>query len=207
MGSTPSNRIKIDLKDLVIKPLNSEMGRAAFSCGNEELTGYFRDFADEHHNKGWVRVYVGLHKDEIVAYYWLSAQGVDPTKLNEKTAEHMGRIEFASCIYLGMLATQTEYHGNGIGPIMMLHAFGQAVEVAKLVGVYAITLQAVDKRTADKYADDFDFCPFEDGTEITEDSENIWMFLPLETARQAIELWREAREKRSRIDTSGKSPS
>jgi hypothetical protein len=205
MGSTPSNRIRIDLKDLVIKPLSSEMSRAAFSCGNDELSDYFRRFAEEHHTKGWVRVYVGLYNDDIVAYYWLSTQGVDPTKLDQKTAEHMGRIEFASCVYLGMLATQVEYHGNGIGPIMMIHAFRQALEVANLVGVYAITLQAVDKRTADKYAFDFDFCPFEDGTEITDGSENIWMFLPLETARQAIEAFLR-RTKSSPIDTSGKSP-
>lgn len=43
----------------------------------------------------------------------------------------MGRIEFASCVYLGMLATKTEY-------------------------------------------------------QFTEKSENIWMFLPLATARSVI---------------------
>jgi GNAT superfamily N-acetyltransferase len=185
MESTPS-RIKIDLADLVIKPLDPRMDRAAFSCGNEELSHYFREFAHDHHVKSWVRVYVGLYQGEIIAYYWLSAQGVDPSKLDQKTAEHMGRIEFASCVYLGMLATKREYQGNGIGPVMMIHAFRQALKVARLVGIYAITLQAVDKRTAEKYADDFDFQPFEDGTEITDSSENIWMFLPLETARTVI---------------------
>jgi len=192
MESTPPNRIKIDLRDLIIKPLDSETSRAAFSCGdetnpsNKELSHYFREFAGDHHTKAWVRVYVGLYQEEIVAYYWLSAQGVDPSKLNEKTAEHMGRIEFASCVYLGMLATKTEYQGNGIGPVMMLHAFRQAIKVSELVGIYAITLQAVDKRTADKYAADFDFKPFDDGSQITGTSKNIWMFLPLETARKAI---------------------
>ena len=127
----------------------------------------FSRFCRHHHAKAWVRVYVGLYRTEIVAYYWLSAQGVDPSKLNEKTAEHMGRIEFASCVYLGMLATKTDYQGNGIGPVMMLHAFRQAIKVSELVGIYAITLQAVDKRTADKYAEDFDFRPFDDGTELT----------------------------------------
>lgn len=185
MGNTPS-RIKIDLDDLEIKPLDSKMDRAAFSCGNEELSHYFRTFAQDHHTKSWVRVYVGLHQGEIIAYYWLSAQGVDPRKLDEKTAEHMGRIEFASCVYLGMLATREEYQGNGIGPVMMIHAFRQALKVAKLVGIYAITLQAVDKRTAEKYAADFDFQLFGDVTEVTDASKNIWMFLPLATARAVI---------------------
>lgn len=187
MESTPS-RIKIDLADLVIKPLDSRMDRAAFSCGNDELSHYFRDFAHEHHIKSWVRVYVGLYHGEVIAYYWLSAQGVDPTKLDKKTAEHMGRIEFASCVYLGMLATKTEYQGNGIGPVMMINAFRRALKVARTVGIYAITLQAVDKRTADKYAKDFDFQLFQDGAEITEESENIWMFLPLGTAKEVIRL-------------------
>jgi hypothetical protein len=100
----------------------------------------------------------------------------------------MGRIEFASCVYLGMLATKSEYQGSGVGPTMMVDAFRKALEAAKHVGIYAITLQAINKRTADKYALDFDFRPFDDGTNITEQSENIWMFLPLETARKAFTL-------------------
>jgi hypothetical protein len=90
-----------------------------------------------------------------------------------------------------MLATKSEYQGSGVGPTMMVDAFRKALEAAKHVGIYAITLQAINKRTADKYALDFDFRPFDDGTNITEQSENIWMFLPLETARKAFtyRLW------------------
>jgi GNAT superfamily N-acetyltransferase len=98
----------------------------------------------------------------------------------------MGRIEFASCVYLGMLAVQVEYQGSGLGPTLMVDAFKQALKVAEYVGVYAVTLQAIDKRTADKYRDDFDFQYFDDGTKITDDSKDIWMFLPLRTIRRAL---------------------
>ena len=192
MGTTPPKRIKIDPTAIVVEPLDSKMDRAAFSCGdetnpsNEELSVYFRQYADDHHRKGWVRVYVGIYRGEVVAYYWLSTQGADPNKLSMESRKHMGRIEFASCVYLGMLATKSECQGNGIGPTMMIDAFRKALEAAKHVGIYAITLQAINKRTADKYAEDFDFRPFDDGTNITEQSEDIWMFLPLETARKAF---------------------
>jgi GNAT superfamily N-acetyltransferase len=192
MGTTHPQRIRIDPAEIVIRPLDSKMDRAAFSCGdeadpsNKELSIYFRQYAAEHHQKGWVRVYVGLYRDEIVAYYWLSTQGADPNKLSIESREHMGRIEFASCVYLGMLATRSEYQGNGIGPTMMVDAFRRALAAATHVGIYAITLQAINKRTAGKYAADFDFRAFDDGNSITDQSENIWMFLPLETVRRAF---------------------
>jgi GNAT superfamily N-acetyltransferase len=168
------------------------MDRAAFSCGDEsipackDLSAYFRDHAADHHGKGWVRVYVAVHNGKIVGYYWLSTQGANPNKLSPETRENMGRIEFASCVYLGMLATQVEYHGSGIGPTMMVDAFRQALKVAEYVGVYDVTLQAVDKRTADKYREDFDFQYFDDGTKVSDDSKDIWMFLPVPTIRGAL---------------------
>lgn len=173
-------------------PLDPQMDRAAFSCGDEtnpackELSVYFREYAADHHTNGWVRVYVALHKRSIVGYYWLSTQGANPNKLSPETRENMGRIEFASCVYLGMLAIQIEYQGSGLGPTLMVDAFRQALKVAEYVGVYAVTLQAVDKRTADKYAADFDFQYFDDGAKITEESKDIWMFLPLPTIRKAL---------------------
>jgi predicted N-acetyltransferase YhbS len=131
-------------------------------------------------------MYVALHEGKIVGYYWLSTQGANPNKLSPETRENMGRIEFASCVYLGMLAIQIEYQGSGLGPTLMVDAFKQALKAAEYVGVYAVTLQAVDKRTADKYREDFDFQYFDDGTKVTDDSKDIWMFLPLRTIRRAL---------------------
>lgn len=191
MGSMPP-RIRIDLKDLVIKPLDPRLDRAAFSCGdegvesNKELSNYFRSHAADHHIKGWVRVYVGTYEGKIISYYWLSTQSYDPKKMTREDADKLGKIEFASCVYLGMLATQREYQGCGIGPTMMLHAFDQAIRANEYVGVYAITLQAVDRRTAEKYKSDFDFQYLDDEASLNADSKNIWMFLPLSTARKAL---------------------
>jgi hypothetical protein len=81
MASAPTQRIKIDPTKVVIEPLDPKMDRAAFSCGDEnipackELSTYFRNYAADHHQNGWVRMYVALHEGNIVGYYWLSTQG------------------------------------------------------------------------------------------------------------------------------------
>jgi hypothetical protein len=65
---------KIDLKKLMIQPLDPNMDRAAFYCGEPELDDFFRDNAADHHERYLTRVYTALHDNEIVGYYWLNAQ-------------------------------------------------------------------------------------------------------------------------------------
>jgi GNAT superfamily N-acetyltransferase len=175
-GNSPS-KSRVDLSKLEIKPLDSKMDRAAFCCGNDELDGFFHDYAGDHHDKHLARVYVGIYEGEIVSYYWLVAQSHLPRKLSEEALGKLARIEFAPCIYLGMLGTQLEFQGKGTGKTMMLHAFAQILKVADQVGVYALTLEAVDKETAERYAS-WGFSYFIEG--------ELLMFIPVSTIRQAL---------------------
>ena len=77
-----------------------------------------------------------------------------PTKHLEDIYRAYGKflqIGSAPCVYLGMIGTQQKYQGNGIGKTLMLHALQQTLEVAKLVGIYALVLDAVDQETACRY--------------------------------------------------------
>ena len=87
----------------------------------------------------------------------------------------------APCVYLGMLAVHQELHGNGIGKKLMVHAMETTIEVAKLVGIYALILQAVDKNVGRRYKKwGFDYFLGD------EDAEEPNMFIPLGTIRKAI---------------------
>jgi GNAT superfamily N-acetyltransferase len=46
---------------------------------------------------------------------------------------------------------EEQYQGNGIGKALVIHAFGRTVEVAEHVGVYALTLEAINQEKADTY--------------------------------------------------------
>jgi GNAT superfamily N-acetyltransferase len=168
---------KIDLTKLVFTPLDSKMNRAAFCCGEPELDNFFHDFAGEHHEKYLARVTVALYEGDLVGYYWLAAQSHASGRLSEEAIGKLERIEFAPCIYLGMIGITEKLQGNGIGKALMLHAFAKTLEVAEHVGVYALTLEAIDEQKAATYKR-WGFTPFIEG--------ELLMFIPVATIRKAI---------------------
>jgi GNAT superfamily N-acetyltransferase len=168
---------KIDLKKLVFKPLDSTMDRAVFCCGEPELDEFFRDNAGDHHDRYLARVTVALYDGQLVGYYWLVAQSHSSGKLSEEAMGKLERIEFAPCVYLGMIGIMDKLQGNGIGKALMLHAFAKTLQVAEHIGVYALTLEAINEDKAATYAR-WGFTPFIDG--------ELLMFIPLATIREAL---------------------
>jgi hypothetical protein len=59
----------------------------------------------------------------------------------------------------------------------MLHAMKKTLEVSDLIGIYALTLTAIDSDTANRYAK-WGFVPFIEG--------ELDMFIPLGTIRTAL---------------------
>jgi hypothetical protein len=59
-----------------------------------------------------------------------------------------------------------------------MHAFGQTLKVAERVGVYALTLEAIDESKAKTYAKR-DFQRFVDG--------ELLMYIPLATIRKVLD--------------------
>jgi len=157
------------------------MDRAAFSCGERSLDEFFRVHAGDFHDQYKARVTVGLYEGRIVSFYWLAVQSASPAAftrgddLRDEFPEEY--IDDAPCIYLGMIATHAAFAGRGIGRTMMVHAMRQTLAVAEIVGVYALTLDAIDADLARRYAA-WGFEYFEPG--------QLWMYIPLQTIRAAV---------------------
>ena len=126
--------------------------RAAFCFCELELCDFFRDHAELHHNDYSARVHVALYDTEVVGYYWLIAQSHLAGKFSSELEPKFDRIFFAPCVYLGMLAVRWDLQGNKIGYALMMHAFGQTLKVAEYVGLYALTLEAINESKAKTYA-------------------------------------------------------
>jgi GNAT superfamily N-acetyltransferase len=175
--SSEQSSKKIDIKRLVFKPLDPLMDRAAFCCGEEELDIFFQKYACEHHDRYWARVTVAFYEGELVGFYWLVAQSRPLGSISAEDVEKLDRIEFAPCIYLGMIGTLQTLQGNGIGKAMMLHAFDKTAEIAEHAGVYALTLEAINDEKAATYRR-WGFTTFADG--------GMRMFIPLATIQAAL---------------------
>jgi GNAT superfamily N-acetyltransferase len=98
-----------------------------------------------------VRVYVGLYGGVVVGYYYLVATSMSPDTISAEALEKFGRVNITPCVYLGMIGVHRGFQGNGVGNLLMVHAMQKTLEVANLVGIYALTLDAVDEKTAATY--------------------------------------------------------
>jgi GNAT superfamily N-acetyltransferase len=172
-----SSRRTVDLNALAIKPLDPQTRRAAFCCGNDRIDNFFRNNARKQHDVCRVRVHVGYIGEEPIGYYYLLASTHPPENVSAEAVEKFGRVKSTPCVYLGMIGVLQECQGNGIGKILMLHAMQKTLEVAELIGIYALTLTAIDKQTADRYQR-WGFIPFIEG--------ELDLFIPLGTIRQAL---------------------
>jgi GNAT superfamily N-acetyltransferase len=76
-----------------------------------------------------------------------------------------------------MIGIIERLQGNKIGKALMLHAFAKTLEVAEHIGVYALTLEAINDQKAATYKK-WGFTPFIEG--------ELLMFIPVATIRTAL---------------------
>jgi len=100
-----------------------------------------------------------------------------PETVSKEAIEKFGRVNSTPCVYLGMIGVNGDHQGSGVGRLLMLHAMKKTLEVADLVGIYALTLTAIDQSTAERYKR-WNFVPFSEG--------ELDMFVPLTTIKQAL---------------------
>jgi GNAT superfamily N-acetyltransferase len=135
---------------------------------------FFRNNAKDQHSRNRVRVYTAVFENKPIGYYYLVAKSDEPKSVSKEAIEKFGRVQSTPCVYLGMIGVCLPYQGCGLGKLLMLHAMRQTLAVAEIVGLYALTLEAIDEPTAKIY-ERWDFKRFEDG--------GLQMYIPLSTIK------------------------
>jgi len=107
--------------------------------------------APNQHKKSHCRVYYAVLDGALVGFYSLAAASRNADLISEQAIEYFERISHAPCVYLGMLGVQEKWHANGVGKKLMIHAMETTVQVAELVGIYALILQAADEEVGKRY--------------------------------------------------------
>lgn len=177
-----SARKKVDLSKVEIKPLDSSTDRAAFCCGHDKINNFCRNNAKKQHGVNRVRVYDAFYEGELIGYYFLVASTHLPDVISKEADAKYGRVKKAPSIYLGMLGVRTDCQENGVGKLLMLHAMQRTLDVADIVGVYALTLNADTEKLVEKYKG-WGFEPFMAEADNEGDRP---MYIPLATIRDAL---------------------
>lgn len=127
--------------------------RKAFSSGVVELDQYLQRFAVQQSKKGIAVVRVLIDTDQpkiILGYYSLSAAQIDAIQMDEATQQKLPRYP-VPCFRLGRLAAHSEYHGRGLGRLLIGCAVERCLAAKQQVAAYALLVDAKDENARSFY--------------------------------------------------------
>lgn len=134
--------------DIRVAPLEAAPG--AFRSGRDELDEWFEQHALAATRGGSARVYVAERADEVVGYLALAAGSVERSRAGRRTRAGMPGHPIP-VVLLARLAVAVEAQAQGVGRELVRHAAATTLEVARLVAVRALAVDAIDGRTAGFY--------------------------------------------------------
>ncbi|MBF0621294.1 MAG: GNAT family N-acetyltransferase [Magnetococcales bacterium] len=135
-------------------PLTKHHNRNLFDCGVTELDEYLKKFALQHSKKDISKPYVILTKDgpaRICGYYTISTAHVMRDQLPENEQKGLSGHP-VPVIRIGRLAVDRTMQGQGIGSDLLTDAMNKAMQIADMVGVRAVIVDAKDESAKAFYA-------------------------------------------------------
>ncbi len=133
-----------------VEILQAYHDRKAFRCGRAALDEFLQRHARQNadRNLGVTHVVVPAARDtRILGYYTLVTRTVEGVVVPSKGLPQ-GPIGVA---LLGRLAVDQSCQRQGIGRLMLLRALRQTEEAARVLGIYALVLDAVDDNAHEWY--------------------------------------------------------
>ena len=152
---------------IIIERLSPHHHRHDFDCGVQELNSYLQRYSGQHERKGIGRTYVALRQDEIrvLGYYTISSSAVAFDLVAENLPRHPVPVAL-----VGRLAVDNSARGQRLGEALLIHALRSALRAAKIVGIYAVVVDAIDESAKSFYLK-YGF------NELTDD--HLHLYLPL----------------------------
>jgi GNAT superfamily N-acetyltransferase len=142
-----------------IEPLSSRHDRAAFSCGVEPLDRYLQRQAGQDISKRVAAIFILTPDGKTIAgYYTLSVHVVKLADLPESVARKLPRYPDVPATLLGRLAVSADFHGQGIGQLLLLDAFRRVLASTREIASALVVVDAKDENARNFYLH-HDFIP------------------------------------------------
>lgn len=129
------------------EPLTAAHDLSAFSCGKPSLDRWLNTRALSNQEKGFTAVLVVHEVSRVVGYYGLAPTAIVPAAL-PRSIRTWQPPDPVPCLLLGQLATDTAWHGKGVGSGLLRHAYDRCVAAAALIGGRALMVIAVEEEAA-----------------------------------------------------------
>ena len=133
---------------MIIERLSPHHDRRDFNCGVEELNSYLQKYSSQHERKGIGRTYIARKDSDmrVLGYYTISSSAVAFEVVPENVPRHPVPVAL-----VGRLAVDISARGQRLGETLLLHGLQSAQRAARIVGIYAVVVDAFDESARDFY--------------------------------------------------------
>ncbi len=128
---------------MVIEPLASHHDRATFDCGKPKLNEFLQKIARQYADKDVGVTHVVTEKDgssRILGFVTLSMK---PIQRESVPAKGLPRGDYVVG-FIGQLATDSLWQGQGIGKRLLYFALLKAVQVSETFGLIGVALDLLE---------------------------------------------------------------
>jgi GNAT superfamily N-acetyltransferase len=115
-----------------------------FESGKPALDAFLLDLAATSQRSGFARTFVVSDDDvQVVGYYALCGGSINRSDAPRQIVGHGAPIE-VPVVLLARLAVHRDFQGQGLGTMLMHHAFKSTLASAQTVGFRALMVHALD---------------------------------------------------------------
>ena len=156
----------------ITEPLSEKHDRKEFSCGEEVLNLYLRQYAKQDQKRRVAAVFVLPGEKKVIkGYYTLSSTQIPSDILPEKILKKLPNHPFQPATLLGRLAVGSSHQKQGIGEALLIDALFRSYSLSEQIGSIAVVVDALHKKAAAFY-ENYDFIKLSGGKRL---------FLPMKT--------------------------
>jgi GNAT superfamily N-acetyltransferase len=136
-----------------IEALQKQHDRRAFSCGEPTLDDWFRNRASQDTKRDLAQVFVAIDDElGLIGFYSLSAFALQLDEVPEDLASKLPRYGAIPAALIGRLARDLKTRGQRVGDVLLADAINRVLAARRILGVYAIVVDALNTRAHGFYA-------------------------------------------------------
>ncbi|WP_296900312.1 GNAT family N-acetyltransferase [Thiohalocapsa sp.] len=132
----------LDLREVVVRPLDRADDRSAFSCGNVELDRFFQRYAGQNQFRHHIgTTYIALVGDRLLGFVTVSPGELAGETVSEQTCKRLPTYPLP-ILRMSRLAVDLRAQGQGVGKLLLRFALKLALELRERFGCVGVVVDA-----------------------------------------------------------------